>query len=170
MRELLQPARDQQEQRQASALTLPETTCVHCASPVSINGPILVLDFCDRTVLKALLNQNEVNPDIQQNSRRCIVALLIALSEELLDVLLFTPLDIIAHFLRIQVKTLSVVTSRRRWTHPQAGACAEGLQDSLAHTRERAVRCVLGPPAFILHNPVAAPSTGRPGGCWRSRR
>ena len=82
----------------------------------------MVLDFCDRTVLKALLDQYEVNPDIHPNSRRCIVALLTALSEELLDVLLFNPLDIIAHFLRIQVPPLSVVTSRRHWTHPQAGA------------------------------------------------
>ena len=78
----------------------------------------MVLDFCDRAVLKALLDQYEANPDLHPNSRRRIVALLTALSEELPDV----PLDIIAHFLRIQVPPLSVVTSRRHWTHPQAGA------------------------------------------------
>ena len=103
-------------------MTLPETTCVHCASPLSINGPILVLDYGDRAVLKALLDQNEADPDLHPNSRRRIVALLTALSEELPDVPLFYPLDIIAHFLRIHVPPLSVVTSRRHRTHPQAGA------------------------------------------------
>ena len=87
-------------------------------SPLSINGPIWIRDYGDRTVLKALLDQYEANPDLQPNSRRRIVALLTALSEELPDV----PLDIIAHFLRIQVPPLSVVTSRRHRTHPQAGA------------------------------------------------
>ena len=50
------------------------------------------------------------------------------------------------------------------------GRCLSGWasRQPRSHARERrqnerAVRCVLGPPAFILHNPVAAPSTGRPG-------
>ena len=79
-------------------------------------------DYCDRTVLQALLAQYEEHPDLRPNSRRRIVALLTALSEELPDVPLFYQLDIIAHFLRIQVLPLSVVTSRCRPTHPQPGA------------------------------------------------
>ena len=42
-------------------LTLPATTCVHCASPLAINGPIWARDYCDRTVLQALLAQCEAH-------------------------------------------------------------------------------------------------------------
>ena len=103
--------------------TLSATTCVHWASALATNGPSGRATTAT-TPSPCAVAQYEANPDLHPNSRRRIIALLTALSEELPDVPLFFLVDTTAHFLWIRSRHSP--SSRRGAARPRPGASACG--------------------------------------------